>query len=197
MVIIKFSVNAQHLKIDTDLRHLAPVSDTYNYFKCQFTFDSSWDGFDKRIYFKNASFNITKSAILDASGYCYIPWELLAHPGVILCSVTGIKYSNGVAERLTADPVYVFLQKSEGILEPDFQPDPSLTEYEQFLADVKSYRDEIYILAEEIRSTVENLSYNTLLNRPSIEDVILEGNKTFADLNLVNITDSDLDDLLV
>ena len=42
----------------------------------------------------------------------------------------------------------------------------------------------------------EARSYNELQNKPQIEGVTLEGDKTFGDLNLTNITNSEIEDLL-
>lgn len=198
MVIIKFTVKGQTLKLDTDLREVKVTSDTLNYFKCQFNFDNSWDGFEKRAYFKNASFNITKSSLLDNSNYCYIPWEVIAHTGVILCNITGTKVVDGRTIRLTAGPVKLFLkniinpldifiQKQEGTIEPDYQPDPTPTEFEQFVAKVD----------EEIEVIVNRLhDYNTLRHKPSIEGVTLYGDKSFSDLHLDTLTNREIDDLL-
>ena len=38
--------------------------------------------------------------------------------------------------------------------------------------------------------------YNTLVNKPQIEGVILEGNKTFEDLTLVSLSNTEIEDLL-
>lgn len=219
MVIIKFSVKGQMLILETDLRRMKVTSDTLNYFKCQFKFNDAWDGFEKRIYFKNASFNITKSTLLDNEGYCFIPWEVLAHTGIILCNVTGIKYIDGEPIRLTAgpirmfvhnfgseeqlvkrienkkatiDPLKVFCQREEGTLEPDYQMDLTPTEFEQFVAQVKHYRDEMAEMIIDIFSG----DYNDLENKPSIEDVTLIGNKTFEELTLVNLSNEELEVLL-
>lgn len=143
MVIIKFTVRGQLLKLNTDLRRFKVTSDTLNHFKCQFNFDSSWDGFEKRVYFKNASYNITKPAILDDAGYCYIPWEVLAHTGVILCNVTGIKYVDGNAVRLTAGPIKMFAHNSEeGTFKPEYEHTPTPSEFEQYIAKVRIYADD-------------------------------------------------------
>ena len=219
MVIIKFSVKGQRIKLNTDLRKVKVTSDTINYFKCCFDFDAEWDGFDKRIYFKNASFNITKSSLPDDSGCCYIPWEVLAHTGLILCNITGIKYVDGEPVRLTAgpveffvhnhgseeqlikkidngkatiDPLNVFCQKDEGTLEPDYQQDLTPTEFEQYVAIVKKYRDE---MAEMIIDVFSG-DYNDLYNKPSIEDVTLIGNKTFPELTLVGLTNVEIEEML-
>lgn len=216
MFIIDFSVKGQRLKLKTDLRRMKVTSDTINYFKCRFEFNDEWEGFDIRVYFKNASFNITKSTLPDDSGYCFIPWEVLAHTGVILCNVTGIKYVDGEPVRLTAgpvemflhnrgseeqcvrnisnghatiDPLSVFCQRDEGTLEPDYQLDLTPTEFEQYVAIVKEYRD-------EMAAMVLDRDYNDLENKPQIEGVTLIGNKTFPELTLINLTNEELETML-
>jgi len=218
MVIIKFSVHGQRLKLKTDLRKCVVTSDTLNYFKCQFEFDSSWDGFDKRVYFKNASFNITKPAVPDDSGYCFIPWEVLANTGVILCNVTGIKYVDGEPIRLTAGPIKmffhnsgtkeqhirnfkenhphtppfdVFCQREEGTIVPDNQRKPTPTEFEQYIAIVKKYRDEV------IDNKEYACNYLNLTNKPQIESVTLVGNKTFEELTLLGLTNIEIEEMLL
>lgn len=42
----------------------------------------------------------------------------------------------------------------------------------------------------------ETGDYNNLINKPKIEGVTLEGDKTFEELTLVRIKDSDIDDIL-
>lgn len=39
-------------------------------------------------------------------------------------------------------------------------------------------------------------NYNALTNKPSIEDVVLVGNKTFKQLGLEAMTEQDIDDLI-
>ena len=41
------------------------------------------------------------------------------------------------------------------------------------------------------------ISYNELLNRPQIEGVLLEGDKTFLSLQLLPITDSEIDQIML
>lgn len=42
----------------------------------------------------------------------------------------------------------------------------------------------------------ETGDYNNLINKPSIEGVTLEGDKTFEELTLVKIKNSDIDDII-
>lgn len=206
MFIINFSVKDQNLILETDLRKAHVTSDTINYFKCQFKFNDAWDGFEKRAYFKNASFNITKPALLDALGYCYIPWEVLAHTGVILCNVVGTKYENGELKRITAgpiklflhnfgseeqlikriedgkatiDPLSVFIQKEETPIEPDYQADLTPTEYEQYLGEVKNYSD----AAKEIEEKIRNLTASIIMEAVGTEAYVSKIDKgSFYDL---------------
>lgn len=137
METIRFTVNKQRLMFQDprDIFWLYPASDTVNYYKCEFSFDESWDGFEKRVYFKNESYNIVKSMLLGTSDSCYIPWEVLAHTGKIVCNIVGLKYSNDtVSQRLTTNPVQFMCQVNESVLEPYDQQPLTPTEYEQFRA---------------------------------------------------------------
>lgn len=51
---------------------------------------------------------------------------------------------------------------------------------------------------EDIYNIIENIGpgtsdYNQLVNKPQIEDVTLQGNKTFDELNLIDITNSEIE----
>lgn len=196
MKIINFTVKGQSIELKTDTHQFQVTSDTLNYFKCKFEFDSAWDGCEIRAYFKNASYNITKSAILDDSGYCYIPWEVLAHTGVLLCNITGVRYSGDEVYRITAgpvkfflhnsgskeqlikkstksdvDPLEVFILKEEGTLKPDYQKNPTLTEFEQFMKEIKKTENTIRDMTVSAVSippgldpTVTKTEINNILN---------------------------------
>lgn len=53
----------------------------------QFEFDEAWNGFVKRAIFASSSTIIQK--LLDESGLCEVPWEVLTHPGDISIGVVG------------------------------------------------------------------------------------------------------------
>lgn len=51
---------------------------------------------------------------------------------------------------------------------------------------------------EDILNIIENIGpgtndYNQLINKPQIEDVTLQGDKTFDELNLIDITNSEIE----
>lgn len=131
---LKFNVYKNCLTIiDPFKPHIHPAADTVRYLKGTFTFDSTWDGFEKRVYFKNSSYNIVKSVLLGDSNICYVPWEVLAHTGVIRCNIIGLKYSDDiVTQRITTNPVVFEILVDESILEPYDQQPLTPTEYEQF-----------------------------------------------------------------
>lgn len=131
---LKFNVYKNCLTITDPFKpHIHPAADTVKYLKGAFTFDSTWDGFEKRVYFKNASYNIVKSVLLGDSNICYVPWEVLAHTGVIRCNIVGLKYSDDiVTQRITTNPVVFEILVDESILEPYDQQPLTPTEYEQF-----------------------------------------------------------------
>lgn len=131
---LKFNVYKNCLTIEDPFKpHIHPAADTVKYLKGTFTFDPTWDGFEKRVYFKNASYNIVKSVLLGDSNICYVPWEVLAHTGVIRCNIIGLKYSDDiVTQRITTNPVVFEIIVDESILEPYDQQPLTPTEYEQF-----------------------------------------------------------------
>lgn len=56
---------------------------------------------------------------------------------------------------------------------------------------------------ESLDTTIESIvrisgsdSYSTLKDKPSIEGVVLDGNKTFYDLGLNDITPQDIDEII-
>lgn len=139
---LKFNVYKNRLTITNPFKpHIHPAADTVNYLIGTFDFDPTWDGFEKRVYFKNASYNIVKSILLGDSNSCYIPWEVLAHTGTIRCNIIGLKYSdNTVSQRITTNPVVFEILVDESILEPYDQQPLTPTEYEQF----RVHFDDVY-----------------------------------------------------
>lgn len=142
MVTIKLKVIGQNLKAINCEKFVA-ASDTINYFRCYVDFSSDWDKYTSRsIYFKNMSSDVCKAGVFDHDGYCFIPWEVLANTGVIIASAVGIVMAgDDISERLTTFPVTLFVQVEEGQITVQPNEDPSLTQYEQFIANVQSYAE--------------------------------------------------------
>lgn len=149
MVTLKLSVHGQHIKLKGDLPRCT-VSDTVNYFRCEFTFDETWSDFnDISVYFKNMSSGIVKSCRLAADGSCYIPWEVLQNTGVVVANAIGILMNGDtVVRKLPTFPVELFVQVEEGQTQVSPSEDPTPTRYEQFIGEVHGAVDDAKSFAE-------------------------------------------------
>lgn len=153
MVTLKLSVHGQYIKLLNKFNKCT-VSDTLNYFKCQFTFDSSWEDFnDKSVYFKNVSSGITKPGVLDDDNTCFIPWEVLENTGVIITNVVGIRVEDGeVVQKLPTFPIELFVQVEEGQVNVVPPENYTPSQYEQFIAQVADYAAEAKASEEKIKN---------------------------------------------
>ena len=143
MVTFEFLLKGQVLELTNrdKLGVLAPVSDTVNYYRCKFTLTFDWVGLaSKTVSFKNMSSNVSKRVVLGDDGYCFVPWEVLSHTGVILMNVVGVTPSSGsVEQRLTTNPFELFVQVDEGEIDASVSNPPTPTEYEQWVNQIKNY----------------------------------------------------------
>lgn len=81
------------------------------------------------------------------------------------------------------------------------------TDISSIIASLRELSDEMAAAADaitglddrvtELEETVSPASYNALTNKPSIEGVTLEGNKTYDELNLIGITNSEIEALTI
>lgn len=141
MVSLEFKVTGQKLKLLTDLAKVEQrVADTVNYYKCHFTFDSDWDNLDEiTVVFKNISSNVRVSVTLSNLHTCFIPSEVLANTGVIICAVTGARVAgDSVTFQITSSPTEMFIQQGEGLIDYTLNT-PTPTQYQQFVDEVKTY----------------------------------------------------------
>lgn len=143
MVTFEFLLKGQVLELTNrdKLGVLAPVSDTVNYYRCKFTLTFDWVGLaSKTVSFKNMSSNVSKRVVLGDDGYCFVPWEVLSHTGVILMNVVGVTPSScSVEQRLTTNPFELFVQVDEGEIDASVSNPPTPTEYEQWVNQIKNY----------------------------------------------------------
>lgn len=51
-------------------------------------------------------------------------------------------------------------------------------------------------LSGEMSNDITHKSYNDLVDKPSINEVILQGDKSFEDLGLGTLSDQDIDDII-
>lgn len=119
---LQFQVTRQNIK-RTD--GCSAVADSVNYLTAEFNFESSdWDNTTKTATFRSGVSVYT--VILDASGKCVVPWELIK-AGKLKVSV----YGDGANEyRITADTVDIPIYAS-GYSEGEESQHPTPSQYEQ------------------------------------------------------------------
>ena len=77
------------------------TSGSVNVYQCQFQFDNAWDGLEKTAVFQAG--NDTISTILDETGMCIIPWEVLQDAKrTLYAGVYGTKNGNVVLPTIWA-----------------------------------------------------------------------------------------------
>ena len=66
------------------------------------------------------------------------------------------------------------------------------------MQEVDSSLESVWTSISDLESQIGTLSdYDSLTNKPQIEGVTLEGNKTYSELNLERITNSEIEDIIV
>lgn len=113
------------------VRKRGPVtSGSVNVYPVQFEFSGDWDGLSRTAVFQADGEPV--SMLLDESGTCSIPWEVLAKPGIRLrAGVYGTKGTEIVLPTIYADLGEIL----RGVTMPDggtYPPTPEL--WEQALA---------------------------------------------------------------
>ena len=73
--------------------------------------------------------------------------------------------------------------------------DVQVIDPEQIIEILESGSNEVDVETNEVINEGTR-NYNDLTNKPQIEGVTLEGDKTFDELNLTSITNSEIEDLL-
>lgn len=107
------------------------TSGSVNVYQCKFEFDDTWDGLEKTAVFQAGC--ETFSVLLDSTGICTIPWEVLQDAKrTLYIGVYGTKGGNTVLPTLWAACGEIRQGVSPG--ESTQPPTPSV--YEQILADM-------------------------------------------------------------
>lgn len=107
------------------------TSGSVNAFWCQFRFSADWDGLSKTASFRAGKDE--RSVVLDETGRCKIPWEVLENPGKTLyAGVCGTKGGELVLPTIwcSLDPI------AQGASPGDESRDPTPGVYEQLLGNI-------------------------------------------------------------
>lgn len=144
--------------------------------------------------FKSASYNVKEEVLLDIrydvkddnivhlSCFTFVPNKVFEHGGVIQLLIYKYKEKAGN---------YHYAQDSTNTIE--FYVDPTKYVPLRTSAIWQQLANEI----EELRmGGLQNISYDDLIDRPAIEGVTLTGDKTFPQLNLKSLTNSEIEALL-
>ena len=162
------------------------------YVKCSFSFTSKlWLNMTGiTVVFKSASYGNTYEILLDSSNCCYMPVEVYKHGGVVQVALYG-DYFNEQRTRARTNyigPVEVFFGKNPVL------PTPTPSKYDVVVAELINAKRDIEDTIDEIIS--REITYAGLPDKPLIESVVLEGNKTYEELNLNRLTNTELEEIL-
>lgn len=142
---ILFSANQQNLVCESGVLRLAegPV----NYVDATFELGENWTSFDsvRAIWTNGAE---VQSRVLDLYGHCVVPNVLLAEKGIVKVNLVGSIIEDGVlTDRLTSEQKMAIVV-SKVALYDDTEEEISPSQFEQFVAEVKEYRNSAGVSAE-------------------------------------------------
>lgn len=183
-MLLTFQINKQLIK-RTDCE--IPVAKSENYLYAQFTFSDEWVGTKTAIFNNGTAYSV----ILDEDNKCLVPWEVITESGFSVSVYCG--------ERITANISFVKVLPT-GYIEGQTPADPTPTVYEQIIDALNKKLEALNIKAGQ-NVTVDidgndvtiNASggggggtsdYSQLANKPSINSVELNGNKSLTDLGI-------------
>lgn len=115
--------------ISTDDRFL--VRGTANEDTCRLVLDDEWNGLTVHLTFEGSGEKVTP-AVRD--GACIVPWEVLQQAGEVTAYAVGLADGTVLAHAKMNEPFVVVDSDTDDGVKPT---DPSLSEYQQALVDVK------------------------------------------------------------
>lgn len=121
-----FSLYADKNNLTLKAREML-TSGSVNVYQAQFEFSADWDGLTRTAVFQAGS--VSRSVLLDESGTCTVPWEVLKTPGISLAAgVYGEKDGEVVLPTIWARLGLIMEGAAPG--EDDQPPTPDLWEQE-------------------------------------------------------------------
>lgn len=144
------------------------TSGSVNVYQCQFEFNSAWDDLEKTAVFKAG--DSTVSVLLDETGMCIIPWEVLQDAKrTLYAGVYGTKNGNVVLPTIWASCGEI----KEGVNPGESTQPPTPSVYDQILGQIGNL--------EDLQTT----------NKDSLVDAINEVYETGGGEGLPEITEGD------
>lgn len=153
------------------------TSNSVNVYRVQFQFDNAWDGLDRTAVFQAGE--ETVSTLLDETGICIIPWEVLQDARrTLYAGVYGTKNGNVVLPTMWAALGTI----KEGVSLGDTAQPPSPSLYEQLLADIGNL-DDLATTAKDSLVAAINEVYATGGGGGG------SGNVASPDINMIRVMD--------
>lgn len=169
-----FTLRAQRGKLSVT-RQETLISGSSHVYSVQFKFSKDWQGMAKTVVFRTPDGAI--SQLLDPSGLCQIPWEVLKKHGVnLMCGVYGQKAGALILPTVWANlgPI----EEGSKSTDPDVPPTPS--QWDQVLQALTGKGDNVVIDGNDLvlRSGEDELSRVTLpspgtISSDSISNVVV------------------------
>lgn len=107
------------------------TSGSVNVYQAQFQFNNAWDGLEKTAVFQAGDESV--SILLDETGVCTVPWEVLQEAKRTLCAgVYGTKNGNVVLPTIWGDLGEI----KPGVTPGESAQPPTPSVYEQILAEI-------------------------------------------------------------
>lgn len=148
---IDLVVRGQELKGES----IKMASDTINEVGCTFDFGKEWDFPVTKAYFTNSFRGVSKVAVF-VDNSCVIPWEVLVDVGEVTVNVVGcVVEDDELVDRLTSfrTKIIDILQKVS--LEATNELDPTPSEFDQFVAAVREYKEQAVQAAADAEAAAE------------------------------------------
>ena len=155
--IITFSANQQHLHKTGGLDIFA--TKTVSYIEAHFDLGDNWDGYDsiEAVWWNDRTRPIR--TVLDTEGTCVVPPEVLTKRGEVYVNLVGVISSGNVlTDRLTTHPITALTNKFNAQLGEGTTTPLTPSEYEQFVASVKTDADR----AEDAKDSARVYAGNAL-----------------------------------
>lgn len=149
-----FRLYAKKVDLEVNQREIV-TSNSVNVYQCQFQFDNSWDGLEKTAVFQAGE--ETVSTLLDETGICIIPWEVLQDARrTLYAGVYGTKNGNVVLPTIWAK----LCEIKEGVNPGESTQPPTPSVYEQILGNIGNL-DELETTAKDSLVDAINEVYET------------------------------------
>lgn len=151
------------------------VSDSTQFHKAHFTFDSAWNGYGITVFFTNTKTKVSKLAVLDVNNDCDIPWESLVMADTDNWLEVGAFGVSGDSKMYTTMPNLLSIVKSSKS-DSTVPTPPTQSIYDQIMTEFANrYVDAIYTTKTIL--TTDWLTATDIVNiTPTFTPIVIDGN---------------------